>query len=175
MWRLIILLAAAALLPQAGCKRKVHPRATATDESFGELATMVHTADPKAEPQLLRGFYPVEGAAWRWTKQKFAVSLRTPMNAGAAGAKLEMRFAVPDPVIKNLKSVTLAVSVNGQPLPSQRFDKAGEAVYEAAVPAALLKVPAVTVDFALDKALPAGTVDARELGVVVASIGFAAQ
>jgi len=171
----MIVLAAAALLPAAGCKRKVHPRASATDETTGELATMVHTADPRVSSQLLKGFYEVEGAAWRWTMQKFSVSLRTPLNAAAAGAKLEVRLAVPEPVIQRLKSVTLTASVNGQPLPPQTYKKAGEAVFEAAVPASMLKSPAVTVDFALDRALPPGSVDARELGVVVSSIGFAAQ
>jgi hypothetical protein len=175
MRRLVVLIAAAALLGGAGCKRKVKPNVAATDEAAGELATVVHTADPKCVSQLLRGFYPVEGGAWRWTMQKFAVSLGTPPRAGATGATLEVHFALPDIIIQKLKTVSLSATLNGQALPAQSFDKPGEHVYQAPVPAAALKPAAVTVEFALDKALAPGAHDQRELGIVVSSIGFDAK
>jgi hypothetical protein len=43
------------------------------------------------------------------------------------------------------------------------------------VPASALSSDAVSAEFALDKFLPPGTVDQRELGVVVTSIGFEAK
>jgi hypothetical protein len=168
----VVFVAAAALLCGAGCKRKAKPNVAATEEGMGELSTMIHTADPRTASQLLRGFYPVEGGAWRWTMQKFAVSLATPNKAATTGATLEVRFALPEPVIQKLKTVSLSATLNGVPLAAQNYAKAGEQVYQAEVPPSALKADAVTVEFALDKALPPGAIDQRELGVVVSSIGF---
>ena len=52
------------------------------------------------------------------------------------------------------------------------YTTAGDHTYSKDVPASALNTDAVTVDFALDKFLPPGTVDQRELGIVVTSIGF---
>jgi hypothetical protein len=166
-----------AVLALDGCKRKqsAAPAPEATIEESGELASVVHTADPKTASQLLKGFYPVEGNAWRWTKQKFSVTLRPPANAPTAGAILELKFAVPDSVLASLTSFKLSAKVNGTALPPATYAKSGAQTYSQDVPASALKGDAATVEFEMDKAVPPGAVDQRELGVVVASVGFEAK
>jgi len=172
MRRLSSLVLCAALAAVVSCKRQEKFKVDVEDESPQALASVLHVADPRATVQLLKGFYDVEQNAWRWTMSKFSVTLRPPKGAAEKGATLQVRFSLPDPVIEKLKSVTLTANVAGTSLPGETFDKAGEQVYSRPVPAAALKGDAVAVDFALDKFLPAGAVDQRELGIVVSTIGF---
>ena len=83
-----------------------------------------------------------------------------------------LKLAVPDPVIQQLKSVTLTATVNGVALPPESYRKPGEYVFTREVDAKALGGASAQVDFALDKALAAGANDSRELGVVATSIGF---
>lgn len=160
------------LLSALGCKsRKQPPSAapvTATDVS---PASTLAVADPRYAHQLLRGFYEVE-ASWRWTQKSFAVRLATPAGSAQRGAQLQLRFGIPDPVIQNLKSVTLTAVVNGFNLASQRYEKSGQFSYVRDVPANQLQADSVPVEFALDHALPPGPVDRRELGIVVTEVGL---
>jgi hypothetical protein len=147
----------------------------ATEETGATMATTIHVADPNASVQLIKGFHDVEQNAWRWTMKKFSVTLRPPAGAAQRGAMLRVQLAVPDPVIAMFKSVTLSASVEGMPLPSQTYSTAGDQVYVQDVPAKALGAEAVVVDFTLDKAMPPGDADKRELGVVVNTIGFEAK
>jgi hypothetical protein len=169
------LAALALLLPLGSCSRGPKSVPAPTVEESPEVASVVHTADPKTAAQLLRGFYDVEQNAWRWSARKFAVVLRPPANAAAAGALLELKFAIPDVVVQKLKSFSLSASVNGVPLAPAKFDSAGEKTYSQDVPSKALKGDAVIVEFELDKAVEAGVLDQRELGVVVSYIGFEAK
>lgn len=172
----ISLLALALIAGAFGCKRSPkRVQVEATEETSTALATMVHVADPRASVQLVKGFYDVEQNAWRWTMQKFSVTLRPPAGSAQKGALLRVQFAIPDPVIEKLKSIRLAANVEGVPLEGQEYTKPGEQVYTAEVPAKALGGEAVVVDFALDKALMPGASDQRELGVVVSTIGFEAK
>jgi hypothetical protein len=170
----ILLVLAVGLIPSA-CKQKQKARVEATDEAPGAIASQVNVADPKAAPQLLKGFHDTEGNAWRWTKGKFSVTLRPPLNALQKGATLVVKFAVPDVVIQRLQSLTLSANVNGASIPGETFSKPGDQVYSKDVPASALSGDAVTVEFSLDKFLAPGAVDRRELGIVVSSIGFEAK
>ena len=136
------------------------------------LASVVHVADPRVSAQLVSGFYGIEGNAWRWTAGKFTVLLRPPRGAAQNGAMLQVKFSVPDPVIARLKTVSLSASVAGTKLPPETYTQAGEFTYSRELPAAALAGDAVKVDFALDKAIPPGAVDQRELGVVVTTVGL---
>lgn len=168
-------LAAALMIAPAGCKRREKIHSETVEEPAPTLASVVHMADPKIVPQLLRGFHGVEGNAWRWTMGKFAVTLRPPLNAPQKGATLVAKFAIPDSVISRTKSVTLSASVNGVSLPPEKYTKAGDFVYSRDVPATALSVDSVTAEFSLDKFLASGAVEQRELGLVVSSIGFEAK
>jgi hypothetical protein len=172
---LLAALAAALMLAPAGCKRREKVSTETIEEPAPTLASVVHMADPKIVPQLLRGFHGVEGNAWRWTMGKFAVTLRPPLNAPQKGATLVAKFAIPDAVMSRTKSVTLSASVNGVSLAPETFTKTGDFVYSRDVAATALTAEAVTAEFALDSFLPSGAVEQRELGLVVSSIGFEAK
>jgi hypothetical protein len=155
-----------------GCKRQRKAPVQRTDESGATMASFLHMADPKAAPQLLKGFHPIEQNAWRWTMGSFSVALHPPAQAAEKGAVLILKFAVPDPVIAKLKAVSLAASINGQALGAETYTQAGEFTYTREVPARLAFGDAVNVDFVLDKFLPPGDVDQRELGVIVTSVAL---
>lgn len=171
-----IVLLAALLLSTAACKRSDQKiELEATVEESHDLASMVHAADPRASMQLVKGFHEVEQNAWRWTMANFSVMLRPPVGAAQNGATLELKLAVPEPVIQKLKSVTLSATVEGVPLENETYTKPGDYVYQRDVPAKAFVGDAVSVDFSLDKAIPPGDVDQRELGIVVSSVGLKAK
>ncbi len=158
-----------------GCKRAKKTRVEATDEAGPSLASVVNMADARASVQLLKGFHDVEGNAWRWTMGKFSVTLRPPLNAPQKGATLVVKMNIPEAIMGQVKSTTLTANVNGAAIASETYTKAGDYTYSKDVPASALGADAVTVEFALDKFLPPGAADQRELGVVVSSIGFEAK
>jgi hypothetical protein len=171
-----VVLCAALIAGVSGCKRATKTtHVEATDESGPTLVSMVNVADPRASVQLLKGFHGVEGNAWRWTMGKFSVTLRPPLNAAQSGAKLVVKLSIPGPVMERVKSMTLTANVNGAAIPGETYTKAGDYTYSKDVPASALGADAVTVEFALDKFLAPGSLDQRELGVVVTSIGFEAK
>jgi hypothetical protein len=172
MRKRILLAACATLLALAGCRSKQKVRVQATEEEAPSLASTIHTADPRVAPQLISGFYGIEDNAWRWSAGKFVVLLRPPRTAAQKGAVLQLKFALPDPIIGPLKSVTLGATVNGTALPKETYTKSGEYTYAQDVPPNLMSGEAVKVEFALDKALPPTGADQRELGLVVSVVGF---
>lgn len=164
------------LLLLAGCKqREKKIRVLETDEDSPTLASMIYMGDSKVAPQLLMGFYPIEDNAWRWTMGKFAVALRAPRNAAIRGAVLRLNFALPEPVLAKVQKMSLSAAVSGTRLPAETYDKAGESVYTRDVNASLLSGEVVNVEFTMDKFVPAGVLESRELGVIVTSVGFEAK
>jgi hypothetical protein len=176
MRRLILVVAVAAVAVGTGaCKRRDKLLVQATEEESQGLASVVHVADPRMAPQLVSGFYDVEGSAWRWTKSKFAVTLRPPAGSAQKGAGLEMKFNLPEPVTAKVGAVTVRANVGGTDLPPETFSKPGDCVYAQDVPGAVLNSNAVRVQFTLDKFLPPGGAEKRELGVIVTTVGFEAK
>jgi len=163
----------AAVLTFTGACRGKHHRTTVENEEPGELAPRLANTlkmnDPAAPAQLLKGFYGVEGGSWRWTAGHFSLLLRSPLSAAQHGATLSLAFTIPEVVIQKLGSVTLTASIGATKLKSETYTKSGAYTFAADVPAELLTKESVTADFALDKSLPAGAVDQRELGIIVTS------
>ena len=154
-----------------GCKRS--KRVTGqTEEEPPRAPSTVHVADPNVKSQLVAGWYDVEQNSWRWTSKRFAVVLGTPRGAGSKGAELQMHLTIPDVVISKLKSIALTASVQGKVLPPETYNHPGEFLYLRDVPGNLLSTDSVRVDFVLDKSLPPGNVDRRELGIVVDRVGL---
>lgn len=173
MRNLIVLTLTAALLTGAlGCKRRERARVQHTEEEAPQMATAIHVADPRSAAQLVSGFHDIEQNAWRWTAGRFAVLLRTPRGGAEKGAVLKLKFAVPEAVLERLKTVSLSASVEGTALTPETYTQAGEFTYEREVPAAVMARDALKIEFALDKSLPPGTVDLRELGVIASSVGL---
>jgi len=171
---LSISLTAGLLLVPAACKSRQKSEAQAS-VSVHELvpASTIAVGDPQYA-QLLRGFYPIE-QSWRWTQKSFAVRLAPPSGSRQRGAQLQLHFGIPDPIIQNLNSITLSAAVDGFQLAPQRFEKAGQYTYTRDVTADHLQTPTVTVGFTLDRALPPGPTDKRELGIVVTEVGLTAN
>jgi hypothetical protein len=136
------------------------------------MASTVQMGDPRAQAQLVSGFYGVEDNAWRWTARQFSMVVRTPFGAAQKGASLQARLSVPEPVIAKLKTISLSPSVNGHALPPETFTQAGEVTLKRDVPANFLTGDSAKLDFQLDKALPPTASDLRELGIVALSIGL---
>ena len=165
----------AALLSVA-CRSKENEapqaQAAAAEPDAPVLVSTIEVADPRAKIQLVRGFHDVEAGAWRWTMSKFSVVLRPPTGAAQKGATLQFKFTIPPVSIHRLKSITLRAAVNGFALPPETYTQSGNFVYSRDVPAGALAGDAVPVDFTLDKFIPPGSQDARELGVVAQTVGL---
>ena len=128
--------------------------------------------DPAAGKQLLKGVYGVEAGAWRWASGHFSILLRPPLAAAQHGGTLSLGITIPDVVAQKVGKVTLSVSSGGTKLKSESYPKDGAFTFSADVPAALLTKDSVTFDFDLDKSIPAGTIDQRELGIIVSSVAL---
>src|SRR5579871_6063457 len=164
------MLACMALAP-AACKRERKTVRAVPADDEAQLVSIVSVADPRAAVQLVKGFHNVEDGAWRWTASKFSVALRPPGGSAQAGARLELKFVIPDP-IKKLLPMSVSASVNGTALAPETYSGTGNFTYSRDVPASALAGDAVTIDFATNKSIPAGAQDARELALVVTSIGL---
>lgn len=166
-----VMIAVVSLAP-CGCKRSRPVPVQVTEEEPPQLASIVHVADPRVSSQLVSGFYNVEQNSWRWTAGRFAVVLRPPTTSPKRGATLQLKLVVPDAVLEKVKAISLGAELEGKRLPRESYTQAGEFTYTREVPPELLQKPAVKITFDLDKFLPAGSVEARELGIIVTSIGF---
>jgi hypothetical protein len=163
----LLLSLAALAMGSAACRKH-----GADAEEPYRMQPAVRMSDPRAQMQLVNGFYGVEQGAWRWTKQRFSAVLRPPAGGAQKGATLTLRLTVPEVLISRLQSVTLTASVNGQALPAETYDHAGAYAYTRDVPAELLGGESAKVDFQLDKVMAPAPPDLRELGVVVQSIAL---
>ena len=156
-----------ALVLHAGsCGRAPDP-ALDTVEEPPRLAAAVNVADPRSASQLVSGWHQIEQSSWRWTARNFSAVLRPPPAAAKHGAILRLELTVPEIVISELKEVTLTASIGGRHLAPVTFRQPGSSTYQRDVAAALLVGDSVRIDFALDKAIPSGKIDLRELGIVV--------
>ena len=163
------------LISLPGCKRKRHDPEALVPEQDLPLLSVVNVNDPAAAPQLVRGFYTLEEGTWRWTMQKFEVTLKPPAGAAEKGARLSLRLTVPEVVSAQLGPMTLHATINGLALAPETYSKSGDYVYTRDVPAAALRQAAVVVEFACDKAIPPSPGDARELAVIAVSAGLEAK
>jgi hypothetical protein len=170
-----VLIAAALLLAPTACKRreKAQPQ-TKLSVAAGLSASTIAFGDPQYASQLIHGFYPIE-QSWRWTQKSFAVRLVAPSGSAQKGAQLQLRFGIPDPIIQTLNSITLSAAVNGFQLAPQHYEKSGQYSYTRDVTADHLQTIFVPVEFTLDRALPPGPTDKRELGIVVTEVGLTAN
>ena len=133
--------------------------------------------DPRAGAQLVHGFYLLEEDKWRWTASRFGVILRPPPSAAQGvpaqyGARLELMLTIPDVVVRELGSLTLSATAAQSPLAPEKYTKAGDYVYARDVPASALGGDSISIEFATDKAIPAGKIEQRELALVVTSVGL---
>jgi hypothetical protein len=156
----------------AGCKRKAKVRVQTAEEEAPRMASSVSMGDPRSASQLIAGFYTIEQNSWRWTARQFTIVLRPPFGAAEKGAALKMRLTIPDPVIAQIKTVSLTASVDGHPLPPETYAKPGQYTFTRDVAASLLTGESTRIEFQLDKTMAPANGDVRELGIVAQSIGL---
>ena len=155
-----------------GCKRTQPVKVDVVEEEAPKLTTVIHMADPKATVQLMKGFYDLEQNSWRWTAGKFAVALRPPRGALDRGAVLQLKFAIADAVLGRVKSMTVKARSGKVELAPQTYTESGEQVYSREVPGSILGGEVVLFEFEVDKFLPPGAVEQRELALIVITIGL---
>src|SRR5579872_626059 len=131
------LVVALALVPPA-CKRPAKVQVQETVEEGPGMASSIAMNNPKLESQLVNGFYPIEQNAWRWTAKQFTAVLKTPFGASQRGGTLDFEFNVPDVVIQKLKTVALAVSVDGKPLAPETYTQSGNYTFKRDLPGSML-------------------------------------
>jgi len=170
--RFALALAAVSLVLAAGGCKKRKVTVGATEEGTPRMMSVLNMGDPKVEPQLVKGFHGVENGAWRWTEKQFTVSLRPPAGASQKGAKLSVKLTVPPVTIEKLKTISLSATAGGIALQPETYTTPGDYIYVRDLPASALGGDALRVDFQLDKAMPPGGGDIRELGIIVLSIGL---
>ena len=118
-------------------------------------------ADPAADEQILRGFYPSDGADWRWMQPEAAALLKVP----APAARFRFEFHIPE----DAPAREMSVEIDGETVAVERYEATGGHVLEA--PADLEMGATVRVVLRVDEAYsPPG--DDRELGVVAVGFGF---
>jgi FkbM family methyltransferase len=152
--------------------RPLNPEQTDWEWTAAPFSGFVEMGDRAKERQLVRGLYPVEGGAWRWTAKTFVIALGTPPEASKSGASLVFNFSIPPVAIDRLKGVTLSASIGGVALEPESFATQGDHKYRRSIPrSALGTKETVEIEFKLDRSLPAAEFG-RELGVVAKSAGF---
>jgi len=165
MWRLLVLLT---VLADAGCYRQsLHP-SDQRDPPDAGFASIIHAADLRTARQLISGFHEAESVG-RWTQRKFSVALRVPPLTEPA---VVARIFIPEVEMARLHSITMRASVNEVALEPTTFTTAGHHVYVQKIPPEALRGDRARVDFEMDKWLPAGSVEPRELGVIATVVGL---
>ena len=167
----------ATVLASSGCPRN-EPGEPLAEELGDELPIVllssVNVADPRAVEQLVSGFHDLEQRAWRWTTREFVVLLQPPPAVSGRPYSLDARLTIPGVVIEKLGPVTLTASIGGVELSPETFPAAAETVlYSRELPAdAAIGSEPVQAVFRLDRAIPPGELDSRELGVVALSFAL---
>lgn len=168
-------LAVASLLPACRQPDSVPLEPAEAAPSGSRVPSAVHVADADATDQLKYGFHGLEQGSWRWTERRFGVAVGPPAGAAARGGTLTLRFSIPAAIIDRFHQLTLTASVGGVVLNPATYNKPGEYVYAADVPASVLGGDLVNLEFTLDHALPPTDTDRRELGVIASSVSLDAK
>lgn len=100
------------------------------------------------------------------------MTLRPVKGSDTKGAKLELKFVIPEVMFNRVGAMTVDAKANGLDLGSETFSKAGDATYTRDVSPVVLAGDATTFDFSVDKGLPPSEQDPRELAVIVTSVGL---
>lgn len=170
----LLLLALSLFVLTVACRRPDPIRLQPTIEEPPTLPGVIRMTDASTASQLLRGFYPVEQGAWRWTAPKFSVVLGSPPSASKNGAALVLKFSLIDPEIASLKRLTLSAKAGDAALAPETYSDSGQHEYRRDVPATAFTDTNINVNFALDKFLKLDQ-DERQLGLIVTSVALEAK
>lgn len=145
-------------------------RASAPAGNSGAQLSYVNTGDVRARPQLLSGWYGIENASWRWMGREAEAALLVPRQAPL---NFELRIVFPpDHMRKAGGPVMVSVLLNDTLFAQETYAEPGSYVIHQPVPPGILAAGTASVKIRLDRAVPPGDVDKRELGAVVQGLGF---
>jgi hypothetical protein len=130
-------------------------------------ASSIDVGDPAVAGQLGEGFYAIE-TGWRWTAQKFSLTLGVPPGANEKGAAVRLKFSLPKSLLAKQKTVKLTGKV-GDLTVSKAFSEPDAHVLELDLPPSALTSDSIVAEFTTDKAFSPGGQDVRVLGVLALS------
>jgi tRNA (mo5U34)-methyltransferase len=110
--------------------------------------------------ELLSGWHGLESGGHRWTERRFAIAVKNI----AGPTELRLKYLVTEILLKHTGPIVLSATLDGRQLPPQGSERPGQYIYT--VP---LDGPA-TIQFEIDKVIPAGAIEERELGVAVSAV-----
>jgi hypothetical protein len=148
-----------------------------SNEDVAQIQPVVHSRsftmrNPDETRQLAAGFYGVENSDWRWTAGEFSVVLASPRGASTRGAHLVFEFDIPDVIMRRTGPVTLTAYLNEAEIGTTAYTGTGTQRFYAVAPPKLFKQTPVVIDFHLDRSVPGGVLDDRELGVVARTVSL---
>lgn len=147
----------------SGCARRSDPAHADRDErAYCLLESRVCA---RYSVKLLDGWHPLEQSSFRWTARNFSVELRKAPAFNVS--KLRFKFHLPSEAIAARGPITLTASVNGTAAPPATFASEGDHSLTVDLQPKISERKPLKIDFVVDKCLPAGQLDGRELGVIV--------
>ncbi len=121
---------------------------------------LLRTRYGMAEVELVSGWHAPEQSGWRWTERMF--SIRT-----GSGSTMTIEIYIPPEVFAQLGKISLEISTDAGPLAPAVFEHDGlHTITRRFAPATRI------VKFSLDKSLAPDAADARQRGLIVASISL---
>jgi hypothetical protein len=130
----------------------------------------LNLGDVRSKAQLGSGWYGIEDGGWRWMSKQADAVLRVPAEAAPV---FEMQLFFPPGFMQRAGGpVTVSVMLDGRLLTRETYLQPGGYRLAKSVPRDQLTAPAVRVTFQLNRAMPPGASDQRELGAVVSRLGF---
>jgi hypothetical protein len=169
------------LVAATGCtdltQRGIPQSGTISNEDVTQIQPLVHSQsfimrNVDATGQLAAGIYGVENSDWRWTAGEFSIVLATPPGASTHGADLVFEFYIPDAIMPRTGPITLTAYLNEAEIGATTYATAGVQRFSAMTAPELIKQSPVVIDFHLDRDIPRGVLDARELGVIARSVSL---
>jgi hypothetical protein len=128
-----------------------------------------------ATKQLVAGIYSVENRGWRWTARDFSLVLAAPRWASTRGANLIFAFYIPDAIMGRTGPVTLTAYLNDAEVGSRTYRTAGTQRFSAMIRPELLRQSPLAIGFHLDRYVPRGVLETRELGVVANTVSLESE
>jgi len=151
-----------------------------SNEDVAQIQPAVHShsftmRNVDATRQLAAGIHDVENNAWRWTAGEFSIVLATPRGASTRGADLVFGFHIPDAILRRTGPVTLTAYLNAAEVGARTYTAAGAQRFSAMIPPELLRQSPLAIDFHLDRYIPRGVLESRELGVVAYTVSLESE
>jgi hypothetical protein len=166
------------LVATTGCTDLLrrHPQPEViSNEDVAQRQPVVHAhsftmRNPDETKQLAAGIYAVENSGWRWTAGAFSLVLATPRGAPARGATLVFEFDIVDAILRRTGPVTLTAYLNEMEVGAKTYGAAGAQRFSAMIPPELIRQSPAVIDFQLDRYVPGGVLEGRELGVIAHTV-----